>query len=104
MGNVVGKSRKEYNNMRGKPREDGTNHSGFQAGTIAAGKGLGGVGMALTKTAIDLPHAFTEGFHNIPTLYGDKVRDHGPVTDWKSGGIVGLKVRTALKYSDRGRY
>lgn len=104
MGNIVGKSRKEYRGMRSKPREDGTSHSGLQAGSIAMGKGLGGVGMALTKTAVDLPLAFTEGFHNIPTWYGDKVRDHGPVNDWKSGGVVGLKVRTDSEYSGRSRY
>jgi len=38
---------------------------------------------------IDTPYAVTEGFRNTPKLYGEQVPDHEPVTDWKSGGVVG---------------
>ena len=47
----------------------------------------------LTKaTLVDVPLALADGLHAVPKLYGEKVRDHGTVTDWKSGGAVTGKV------------
>lgn len=37
---------------------------------------------------VDVPVAMTEGFRNTPKLWGEKVPDHAPVTDWKSGVAV----------------
>lgn len=37
---------------------------------------------------VDVPVAVAEGLRNTPKLYGEKVPDHRPVTDWKSGFIV----------------
>lgn len=41
---------------------------------------------------VDVPLATAEGLRNVPALYGDKIRDHGTVTDWKSGAMVGGKA------------
>ena len=42
-------------------------------------------GVTVKGFLVDIPVAFTEGFRNTPKLYGEKVPDHAPVTDWKSG-------------------
>lgn len=47
--------------------------------------------------AVDIPLAATEGFRNVPALYGEQVRNNGTVTDWKSGAIVGGKVRFSVQ-------
>lgn len=65
------------------------------AGRMAAasGKSLMDFGLRGTRAvAVDIPFAVTEGLKNVPSLYGDKVRNHGRVTDWKSGAVVGGKV------------
>lgn len=41
---------------------------------------------------VDIPLATAEGLRNVPALYGDKPRDHGTVTDWKSGALTGGKA------------
>jgi len=46
---------------------------------------------ALKAMTVDIPHAMTEGLHNVPRYYGEKVRDHGQVTGFKSGAVVGAK-------------
>lgn len=40
---------------------------------------------------VDIPLATAEGFRAVPRLYGERVRDHGVVRDWKTGAIVGGK-------------
>lgn len=58
-----------------------------------AGVGVKGLGTSIVKgTLVDMPLALAEGLRNTPALYGEKIRDHGPVTDWKSGGVVAAKV------------
>jgi len=77
---------------------------GFQAerggGSIVAqrlGSGFMKMGTVLPKaTLVDIPLALTEGLHQMPKLYGEKVRDHGKVTDMKSAGIVAGKVSQLL--------
>lgn len=66
--------------------------SANKAAANAVGRGFGKVGMALTKGAIDLPRAMADGLHNVPALYGDKVRDYGEIRGWKSGTLTGVKV------------
>ncbi|KAH7199347.1 hypothetical protein DER44DRAFT_871736 [Fusarium oxysporum] len=39
-----------------------------------------------------IPFAFTEGFRNVPLLYGDELRDYGEIYDWKSGISFGAKA------------
>lgn len=34
---------------------------------------------------IDMPLAVSEGLRAVPQLYGDEVKDHGTIRDWKSG-------------------
>lgn len=59
----------------------------------ASGKALADVNVKGFKgLLVDIPLATTEGLRNIPALYGDTVRDHGSVTDWKSGAMVGGKA------------
>lgn len=72
--------------------EIASSRSALQASSIAVGKGFGKVGIAMSKTAIDLPLAFADGFHALPALYGEKPREYEQVRDWKSGGIKGAKV------------
>ncbi|KAI9155563.1 glycosyltransferase family 1 protein [Paramyrothecium foliicola] len=58
------------------------------AGTMALGaaSGVGGFFHNFSKGfLLDLPLAMAEGMRNAPKLYGGEVREHGPVTDWKSG-------------------
>ena len=46
----------------------------------------------LTKGAcMDIPLAVTEGLRATPKLHGEAVKDHDPVTDWKSGLKVASK-------------
>ncbi|APA15868.1 hypothetical protein sscle_15g106380 [Sclerotinia sclerotiorum 1980 UF-70] len=93
IGQIGTKYRKEYQGALTKKRDNGTTSSrtALQAGSIALGKGFQNLGMAITKSAIELPLAVADGCHEIPGLYGDKPRDYGDVTDWKSGGLVGMK-------------
>jgi hypothetical protein len=55
-------------------------------------KGFGKAGNTFLKGGlVDIPFALAEGLRNAPAMYGDKPRDLGPVTDWKTGGIVAGK-------------
>jgi hypothetical protein len=41
---------------------------------------------------VSIPYAFTEGFRNIPRLYGEDIRDIVKIRDWKSGIVSGAIV------------
>lgn len=59
---------------------------------IASGKSVGRVFTSYTRgTMVDIPLAVTEGFREIPKLYGEDVRDLGQIKDWKSGAVVAGK-------------
>uniref|UniRef100_A0A0D2Y1L5 Uncharacterized protein n=1 Tax=Fusarium oxysporum (strain Fo5176) TaxID=660025 RepID=A0A0D2Y1L5_FUSOF len=74
-------------------RPDGTRRSAGTATAVASGKALQGMTTAVVKgSLVDVPLALAEGLRNTPRLYGEKVQDHGPVTDWKSGGTVAAKL------------
>lgn len=47
---------------------------------------------ALKGMTVDIPLAMTEGLRNLPRSYGEKVRDHGKVSGWKSGAVVAGKT------------
>lgn len=71
-------------------KDDG---GGGKEAAITFGKGFGKmVGVLPKATLVDFPLAMTEGLHHMPRLYGEEVRDHGQVKDWKSGGVVAGKV------------
>ncbi|KAF4950018.1 hypothetical protein FGADI_8464 [Fusarium gaditjirri] len=73
-------------------RPDGMRRSAGTATAVASGKALQGMTTAVVKGSLmDVPLAFAEGFRNTPRLYGQKVQDYGPVTDWKSGSTVAAK-------------
>ncbi|KAF1836743.1 sterol glucosyltransferase [Decorospora gaudefroyi] len=66
-------------------------------GAVVAGRMAGGVAKGFGKfvgalykgVIVDLPLATTEGFRNVPRLYGEEVKDHGEVTGAVSGFQVG---------------
>lgn len=61
----------------------------------SAGKGISKMTSSVLKgSLVDVPLALTEGLHNLPELYGEKVRKHDKVTDWKSGTAEAGKVFT----------
>ncbi|KAF2963190.1 hypothetical protein GQX73_g10384 [Xylaria multiplex] len=60
--------------------------------TAASASGVADLFKSCASTFVTVPVAFTEGFRNIPRLYGEDVRDIGTVRDWKSGTVAGTKV------------
>lgn len=75
-------------------------HSATRRKPISAGQLAGASGMSIAMFApkalkgmtVDLPLALTDGLKNVPRAYGDTVRDHGPVTSFKSGATVAGKT------------
>ena len=65
------------------------------AGKVAkeAGKGLGRIVTASLKTPMLTTHGLTRGFHNLPKLYGEEVREYENITGLRSGLLVSAKVR-----------
>lgn len=60
--------------------------------SVASASGVAGFFKSYAGGLITIPYAFTEGFRNIPHLYGEEVRDIGIITDWKSGTAAGAKA------------
>ncbi|KAL3421955.1 glycosyltransferase family 1 protein (sterol glucosyltransferase) [Phlyctema vagabunda] len=90
VGGIVQAPILEYKRARVIDREN-SGQTAAGAAAMAIGTSFGKVGGAVAKTAIDLPVAMADGLKGVPSLYGQKVRDHGAIHDWKSGGIVGGK-------------
>lgn len=68
-------------------RKTGLNTAGAMA--AASGKGFGKFVVSFYKGAlVDIPLAATEGLRVMPRMYGEEPKDHGKVTDWKSGAAV----------------
>ncbi|KAK2775420.1 UDP-glucose,sterol transferase [Colletotrichum kahawae] len=61
-----------------------------------AGASAKSIGMIAPNAAegmlVDIPLAITEGMRSVPKHFGTKIRDHGPVTDAKSGAVVAGKT------------
>ncbi|KAM5345672.1 hypothetical protein ACJ41O_011533 [Fusarium nematophilum] len=56
-------------------------------------KSMGSFGPAAAKgMMVDVPLAITEGMRTMPSHYGGSVRDHGQVTDIRTGAAVGGKT------------
>jgi hypothetical protein len=64
--------------------------AGRMAGDVSKGFGKF-VGTFYKGVIVDLPLATTEGFRNVPKLYGEEVKNHGEVTGALSGLQVGGK-------------
>lgn len=53
---------------------------------------------------VDTTLALSEGLRSTPKLYGEKVKDHEPITDWQSGLKVAGKVREECHHLSSSRY
>lgn len=83
-------SQKQHQNHLGMEKNGGL--LGLKMAASSA-KSVGMFNLNLFKgTMVDLPMAVTEGLNATPKLYGEKVVDHGVVSDWKSGAKVAGKV------------
>lgn len=59
----------------------------------ASAKSVGMIGPAAAKgMLVDIPLAITEGMRSVPRHFGTEIRDHGRVTDAKSGAVVAGKT------------
>lgn len=59
----------------------------------ASAKSVGMIGPTAAKgMLVDIPLAITEGMRSVPRHLGTEVRDHGRVTDAKSGAVVAGKT------------
>ncbi|XPS77336.1 hypothetical protein M3J09_009362 [Ascochyta lentis] len=80
--------------------DDPSIHPSTRRKPISAGRLAGASGMSIAMFApkalkgmtVDIPLALTDGLKNVPRAYGDTIRDHGPVTDFKSGATVAGKT------------
>lgn len=64
---------------------------------VSTGKGLAKIVGAGIKSPMDFSLNVAKGFHNVPKLYGDEVRQVDKVTDLQSGVKTAAKVRSILK-------
>jgi hypothetical protein len=60
------------------------------------GKGIGKISGSLLKSPMDLLLGVSKGFHNMPKLYGEEVRQTDRVTGIKSGFRVAGKVSSLI--------
>ncbi|KAH6691488.1 hypothetical protein F5X68DRAFT_267652 [Plectosphaerella plurivora] len=75
--------------------EHGSKKQGSMAGKVAgaSAKSIGMLGPTAAKgMLVDIPLAITEGLRAVPSHFGTKSRDHGKVTDSKSGAVVAGKT------------
>lgn len=69
----------------------GCSAAASSSASIAAGN-MANLLKRVAGGAVSIPLAFTEGWRNMPKLYGANVRDYGEVRDWKSGAVIGGKA------------
>lgn len=82
-----------FKEVRQARLEGGGGVSASLAAAGAVGKDFTSMATSVSKGAlVGMPLALAEGLRNAPRLYGEEVKDHGKVKDWKSGGIVAAKV------------
>ncbi|KAL3463446.1 hypothetical protein BJX64DRAFT_121014 [Aspergillus heterothallicus] len=56
----------------------------------ASAKSIGKcIGAYFKGVMVDIPLATAEGLRAVPKLYGEETKTYAPVTDWKSGLVVG---------------
>ena len=87
-------------NERDKTTDISNLSSATKRKPVSAGQMAGASGKSLMMFApkavkgmtFDIPLAFADGLKNIPRVYGETPRDHGPVTDFTSGATVAGKT------------
>ena len=101
MGRVVLEPAREYQCAVARPKkgEPGAQTPAAAAAAAAAESFLK-LPMHVLKAGAEILVVVADGFYAITKLCGDKVQDHGPVTDWKSGMRVGGLVSTTEKQHD----
>lgn len=62
-----------------------------EAAVVSIAAATGVVASYAKGIFVDVPLATTEGLRVVPRLYGQQVRDYGPIRDWKSGMQVAGK-------------
>lgn len=92
-----------HTHSKSKTINDSTNDSSEGSSKNASAKStaqlVGASAMSMPRlwgafvkgAAVDAPLAIAEGFRNAPRLYGEEVPDRAPITNWKSGAVVGGK-------------
>ena len=98
MGRVVLEPAREYQRAVARPKkgEPGA-QTPAAAAAAASAESFKKLPMYVLKAGAEILVVFADGFYAITTLCGDKVQDHGLVTDWKSGMRVGGLVSTTEK-------
>ncbi|TQN66130.1 Sterol 3-beta-glucosyltransferase [Colletotrichum shisoi] len=74
-----------------KGSEESSGRPGAMAAAAASGVGKL-AGNATKGLFVDIPLAMTEGLRAVPNLYGDQVREHDAVEDFRSGVSVAGKT------------
>lgn len=65
-----------------------TNNYAKQMALASANSFAKFLGRSSKGALVDLPLAVAEGMRSVPRLYGENIRDHNKVTDWRSGASV----------------
>ncbi|KAF2870836.1 hypothetical protein BDV95DRAFT_668935 [Massariosphaeria phaeospora] len=90
---MKGKQRADATGPVGSPVENpkAARHMAVGTGKFATGaaKGMGRIVGTMAKSPMTLTYAVTRGFHNVPKLYGEEVREYENITDLRSGLAVG---------------
>ncbi|KAK2756283.1 Sterol 3-beta-glucosyltransferase UGT80B1-like protein 5 [Colletotrichum kahawae] len=87
-GDLEPRSRPVSSSSRG---DESSSKPGAMA--VAAANGVGKLAGNATKGLfVDIPLAVTEGLRNVPNLYGDTVKKHDAVEDFRSGVSVAGKT------------
>ncbi|KAJ2898613.1 hypothetical protein MKZ38_003810 [Zalerion maritima] len=85
----------ENGSQNGKGKAVAIHHNAGETGGAIALAAASGVGDFLKCYSrgffVEIPLACAEGLREAPRLYGDEVKDHGPIKGWKSGGMVAGK-------------
>ena len=95
LGSVLINPVTEYKLAAANRRDGGAGGaSPSKAAVHASIKSIGRVPETLIKSGgVGIPVAVATGFRSMARACGDRVREHDPVTDWKSGAMVAGKVR-----------
>jgi hypothetical protein len=110
-GDMILDPYKEYKSVSARPssassssqyspsqQRGGTSLSPTKAALQASAKGLGRLHMTALKSTVEIPVAVADGFRSMARQCGDRVREHEPVVDWRSGLRVAGEVRYPPSY------
>lgn len=94
LSRVVSEPAREYQRTTTKSKKgEPSVQSPITAAAAASAESFLKLPMHVLRAGVEIPVVVADGFYAITTLCGDRVQDHGPVTDWKSGIRVGGLVR-----------